>query len=327
MKRVVVRQTVWTVFAMFLLLSVSFFALALTPDPNERLAGKAAAFEALERGGDPTEAAREAMAAYEEARNRDRPLLDRYLDWVVGYATLQWGWSYAYETPVTDVIGDTVPVTLAYMIPALIVSWGLSLLGGLYAALRRGTAVDGVGRAATYLGVGVPAVVLVKLVQQYGLSGGHSFLQYDDAAGLLSTTNVVALAVPAAIVAFSMLVMQWRVVRSESLTLLDREFVTALRADGADDVRLGRHVLKNAAAPLLAVFNAEVLTVLFLTMYVVEEFLAIPGLGSATLRAFEARDIGLVLATVLLPAFVGLLGNFVTDLISAVVDPRTSRDS
>ena len=324
MKRLVARQTVWTVFAMFLLLSVSFFAVALTPDPNRQLAGWAGASREDASG----EGSQSAMAAYDEARNRDRPLLDRYRDWVVGYATFQWGWSYAYEKPVKAVLADRATVTLAYVIPGLLIACWVSVLGGLYAALRSGTALDGFGRVVTYVGVGVPAVLIAKLVSTYGFARRGSELSllphYDGAAGLFASHNLAALSIPTAIVAVTMLVVQWRMVRAESVDLLNREFVTALRADGADDKRLGRHVLKNAAAPLLAVFNAEVLTVLFLTMYVVEEFLGIPGLGAVTLHAFEERDIGLVLATVLLPAFVGLLGNFLTDVISAVVDPRAS---
>jgi len=324
-KRLIVRQTVWTVFAMYLLLSASFLAVAFTPDPNKQLVGFAAAAAAADSPTeDSRELSREAMAAYDEVRNRDRPLLDRYLDWVVGYATFEWGWSHTYDKPVTEVVGDTVPVTLAYVLPALILSWGLSVLGGIYAAFRRQTPLDRFGRAATYLGVGIPAVVVAKLLQVHVYAGPSSVPKYDRTAGLLAPDNLLALAIPAAVVAISMLVMQWRMVRAESLSLLDREFVTALRADGAGEGRLGRHVLKNATAPLLAVFNAEALTVLFLTMYVVEEFLAVPGFGAATLTAFADRDIGLVLATVLLPAFVGLLGNFVTDAVSVLVDPRAS---
>jgi peptide/nickel transport system permease protein len=324
MRSLLIRRTIWTVFAIYLLLSASFFTVALTPDPNQQLIGLMAAQQAMMEGEDPNAAAAEAIAAYDEARNRDRPLLDRYSDWVVGYTTFQWGWSYTYNKPVTDVITDTVPVTIAYMIPALLFSWLVSVLGGLYAALRRRTALDDVGRAATYLGVGVPAVIVAKLLEVYAKTGPYPIPQYDRAVGPFAPDNLAALAIPAAIVAFSMLVMQWRMVHAESIDLLNREFVTALRADGAGDKRLGRHVLKNATAPLLAVFNAEMLTVLFLTMYVVEQFLGIPGLGSATLTAFESRDVGLILATVMLPAFIGLFSNFLTDVISAVVDPRAS---
>ena len=324
MRSLLIRRSIWTVFAIFLLLSASFFTVALTPDPNQQLVGLAAAQAAMMEGENPNAAAAEAIAAYAEARNRDRPLLDRYSDWIIGYTTFQWGWSYAYNKPVMDVIADTVPVTMAYVIPALLVSWAVSILGGLYAALRRRTALDGIGRAATYIGVGIPAVIVAKLLEVYAYKGSSPIPQYDRALGLFTPDNLAALAIPAAIVAFSMLVMQWRMVRAESIDLLNREFVTALRADGAGNRRLGWHVLKNATAPLLAVFNAEMLTVLFLTMYVVEQFLGIPGLGSATLTAFDRRDIGLILATVMLPAFVGLFSNFLTDVISAVVDPRAS---
>lgn len=323
MKWYIARRLAWTVVASFILLSAAFFAIALTPDPNRFLASMGAAFEARQTGADPKVAAQQAIAAYDEARNRDRPLLIRYWDWVSGYATLRWGWSYHYGKPVGAVMARAVPVTLSYTIPGVAVAWVASVLGAAYVTVRGGLP-DTVARALTYIGLGVPAVIIAKTLSSYHRIEAIDLPQYDAALGFVAPQNLSAIAIPAALVAFSILMSQWRAVRAEALDLVEAEFVKTLRAQGADTRRLARHVLKNATAPLLAMSTAEALMILFLTMYVVEVLLGVPGLGAVTIRAFEERDIGLILASVLLPAFVGLLGNLLTDIVTVVVDPRVS---
>lgn len=325
LKWYVLRRLARTVLFAYLLLSGAFFAFALTPDPNRSLQGYLAGTSAFGTEEDPTEAAREAMETYDEVRNRDRPLLVRYWDWVSGYATLQWGYSFAYDEPIADVFARAVPVTLLYVVPAVAASTALSALLGTYAALSRGGVVDRVGRVASALAVGLPVIVLASVLSHLA-AGGVAIPTYDGAASPLSAGNLAALAVPGALVAGSTLAVQWRTVRAEALALAGEPFVKTLRAGGADRRRLGRHVLRNAAAPLLALFTAEALVALLLTVYVVESVLGVPGVGDATLVAFEERDIGLILGTVLFPAFVGLLANFCKDLLAGALDPRVSRE-
>lgn len=325
MKRFVAGRLAWTVFAALLLLSAAFFAVALTPDPNKTMVQFGAAMAALDNPAieDKQAYIEQAAAAYDEARNRDRPLLLRYWDWMSGYATMRWGWSFAYEKPVENVLARAVPLTALYVVPAVLVAWAVSLAGGIYAAIRGGLP-DATGRVFTYVGLGVPAVLLAKGLATYDRVGTISYPHFDPSLGLLAGQNLAALAVPGAIVTFSMLMVQWRAVRSESLELVDEAFVKALRAEGVSMRRLGRHLAKNSTAPLVSLFTAEVLTVLLLTIYVVEHFVGIPGLGAVTLEAFFERDVGLILAAIMLPAFVGLLGNLAADLVAGIVDPRVS---
>ncbi|MFB6219868.1 MAG: ABC transporter permease subunit [Halolamina sp.] len=327
MKRYLLARLGWTLLAAYLLLSAAFLAVALTPDPNRRMAEMAAAGEALSNESivDKQAYVEQAGAAYAEARNRDRPLVLRYWDWMAGYATLDWGWSFAYETPVEQAVVRGLRVTTLYLLPAVVLSWVVSLVGGIYAGLRGGIS-DRIGRLVTYLGIGLPAVVVAQALVTYDREGVLSYPAFDPSLALLAPQNLAALAVPSALVAFSLLAVQWRAVRTESLDLAGQEFVTALRAEGASVVRLGRHLAKNATAPLASLFTGELLVVLLLTVYVVEEILGVPGIGAVTLRAFEERDVGLVLATVMLPAFVGLFGNLLADLVAGAVDPRVSEE-
>jgi len=79
-------------------------------------------------------------------------------------------------------------------------------------------------------------------------------------------------------------------------------------------------VLRNAAVPLVSLFFTETLTVLFVSVYVAEVAVGVPGPGRAAFEAIEARDIGLILATTLLPVFVGVFGNLLQDLVYGPLD-------
>lgn len=308
-------------FAAYLLLSGAFLVFAYTPDPNKALVAFAAA-----NPDDPeniSSDSEKAVAAYEEARNYDEPVLDRYVTWMVSYATLDWGRSLTTGKPVIDALAERIPVTLAYLVPAIVLSTLLGVGSGLVSAMWPKGIVDRVTATFSYVGLGVPGFVIGELI----LIGSIMHLSwyrayYDPRFGLWTAENLVSLALPAFVVALNLLAAQARYARAESREYLPAEFVKTLRASGADARTIGRHVLRNAALPLLTVFFAELLTVLFLTVYVIEVVFRIPGVGQLAYQAIEQRDIGTILATTLLPAFVALLGNLLQDFAYTVLDPR-----
>ncbi|MFC7078827.1 ABC transporter permease [Halorussus caseinilyticus] len=320
------KRVAWTAFAAYLILSGAFFVFAYTPDPNEALVSFAAADPS-----DPanmSEDSKQAVAAYEQARNYDEPVFQRYADWMVGYATLDWGRSVTTGGPVTDALADRIPVTLAYLVPAVVVSTLLGVGVGLVSAMRPNGVVDRVSAALSYVGLGVPGFVLGELLLVASILHFSWYrAYYDPRYGLWTAENLVSLALPAFVVALNLLAAQARYARAESREYLLAEFVKTLRASGADARTIGRHVLRNAALPLLTVFFAELLTVLFLTVYVVEVVFRVPGVGQLAYQAIEQRDIGLILATTLLPAFVALLGNLFQDFAYTLLDPRVGDET
>lgn len=325
MKAFVVRRTLWTVVAAALLLSATFFTLALTPDPNRLEAGALAGMGAAMSGEDPGEAAREAMETYDEVRDRDRPLLDRWADWMVGYATGEWGWSFTYDRPVLAVLVRAVPLTLLYVVPGAVVATATSVAVGLLGALDRGGVVDRLSRSGVYVGAAMPEFVLAVLWLRFNPEWlPETTITWSSP--LWTPAVAGTLLGPALIVDLSLFAVQAWVVRSEALEIAPAEFVKTLRASGARDQTVGRHVLRNAASPLLAMFVSEVLVVLFVTVFVVEVVFGIPGLGLVGYRGFEERDFGLVMAVVILPALVCLVGTLLKDVLTVLIDPRTARN-
>lgn len=305
--RFVARRIAWTVIAAFLVLTGAFLLFAFTPDPDQVLVQ----FFAGERAAD----------AYAAARNYDRPILDRYLTWLVSYATLDLG-TTVDGRPVTTVLREAAPVTLVYLVPGLLIGNLLGVLVGHLAAMR-GRVADAVASAVSYVGFGIPAFFLGELaivVFIRELSWYRTY--YDPRFGLWSPDNLVTLTLPAFVVALNVFAVQLRYARAETLEFASADFVKTLRAAGAGFRDRSRHVLRNASLPLVSLFFTETLTVLFVTVYAVELVFRVPGLGELAFRALTDRDFGLILATTLIPVFVGLVGNLVQDVLYAVLDPR-----
>lgn len=316
MKWFLTRRVLWTVFATWLFLSATFFAIALTPDPNKNMLR----FGVMFGGGSEAEQ-ESAVEQYEEMRGLDEGLLKRYTDWMVGYATLDWGYSFVYERPVIQVLRDRLPITMAYLIPAILIASLLSVVTGIFGAITQGSIPDRLANGVSYLGIGLPAFFTATLLQRW-----FEIPRVNPALGYLDPQNLTALAFPAFVLGVNLYAVQAWAIRAEAIEIVPAEFVKTLRANGAGTLRLGRHILRNAISPVFALLVSELLVVLFVGIYVVELVFGIPGAAEASFRAFQDRDIGLVIATIVLPVAVALLANLVLDVISAYLDPRVSQE-
>lgn len=305
----------WTVFAAWLFMTGMFLFFAVTLDPNAALIGF------LAGGG---EASREAVQAYLDARGRDIPLTAQYVDLIVSFLTLEFGHSFFYETSVSTVLARRIPRTLAYVIPGIILSGVLSVGFGTVAALRGGVS-DTVGRLGGVLAFSLPAFLLAVAFRRLARTsdlGFDVFFGFATDLPLTAPSNLLVLIPPALIVAVNLYGAQLVWVRTETREIAAQEFVKTLRANGVASRRVISHILKNAASPLFAVAVSEVLVVLFVTVFVVEIVLGIPGVASAYYAGFFDRDLNLVQTITVLLVTTALAANFLQDVASAAIDPR-----
>lgn len=310
--RYVAGRVAWTVFAGYVVLTLTFLLFAFTPDPNE-------AFVAWGGG----EGAAEAYAA---ARNYDEPLLQRYATWLLAYATLDLGTTVGGQS-VTATILDRAPFTLVYLVPGILLGNFGGVLVGHLAGMLRGSKFDVGVSTLSYVGLGVPAFFLGEFAVAtfiFKLSWLRTF--YDTRFGLWTADNLVTLILPMAVVAINVLAVQLRYARAETAEFVNADFVKTFRAAGAGFTDLARHVFRNTLLPLVSLFFLETLTVLFVTVYVVELVFRVPGLGNLAFSAIQRRDIALIIATTLIPAYVGLVGNLIQDVAYAYFDPRVAGD-
>lgn len=263
------------------------------------------------------------LAALRAELGLDVPKTERYLAWVGGMLTGDFGTSYTYRTPVSQMIADRMWVSLPLALYALTLSTLIAFPAGIYAASRRGKPGDIAVMGATQLGVAVPnfwfAMMLVLIFAinlRWFNAGGFAGWDKGAWAALQSLTlPAIALALPqAAILA--------RVMRSALLDVLGEDFMRTARAKGLSRRQaLWRHGLRNALIPVLTIIGLQ-FSFLLAGSIIIEQVFYLPGLGRLVFQAISSRDLIVVESVVMLLVFAVIVVNFVVDLAYAAVDPR-----
>jgi peptide/nickel transport system permease protein len=244
------------------------------------------------------------------------------LDWVTGLLRGDFGQSWTYKTPVSELISDRIWVSLPLAIYALILSTLIAFPAGIYAASRRGGAGDITIMGATQLGVAIPnfwfamILVLIFAINLRWFSAG-GFPGWDNPFQALKslTLPAIALALPqAAILA--------RVMRSSLLDMLGEDFIRTARAKGLSARQaLWKHAVRNALIPVLTIIGLQ-FSFLLAGGIIIEQIFFLPGLGRLIFQSISARDLIVVESVVMLLVFTVIMVNFLVDLAYAAVDPR-----
>lgn len=323
----IARRTAFALFALWLVLTATFLVMATTGDPNEALVRHAAALEAA---NDPTmdesdarAHVERAVAEYRAARGHDRPIHERYLDWLSGVLTFQWGMADSRPAPVTSLLSDRLAVTASYAVPgtALAVAGGVGL--GTYAAFGRHAILRRGSVLATYTVYGVPnfwiaAVALAVVPIRFGIV----LTGYDPEQSLYSSWNLQRIALPAVLLGTGLVGPLAQHVRAELVERKSRPWVRTARAGGLSRRRVSYYVVRAAALPLVSVTFSKLFGVLLVNVFVIEYVFGLPGFGSLTYDAILRRDLPLVTGATLVVAFVGVAGTYFQDLFATVLDPR-----
>jgi peptide/nickel transport system permease protein len=316
MRWYVVRRVLWTILATFIILSITWGLLAVTPNP----AAEQLQFQAAASGGD-AEAAEE---AFEARRGLDRPLWVRYKEYMVNMATFNWGWSQSRSQPVTEAILGALPYTAVYSVPTTVLSVLLGLSIGLYSATHQYTKTDYAATFFAFFGYAIPNFWFgIILLLVFGVQLRWFPVVFDADAAFLSLEMARQLVLPVVVLVTGTIAGVMRYSRAEALEYVEAEFVKTARAKGADELRvLTRHILRPASVPLMTILVGDILGIFLAASYLVEVVFGIPGLGQLSYNAIIDQDTSLVLGTTLVFTFVAVFGNLVQDIAYTVLDPR-----
>jgi peptide/nickel transport system permease protein len=279
--------------------------------------------------GDPaafmlgTSAQEDTIAALRTQLGLDQPLPQRYLSWVGGMLTGDFGISYTYRTPVTEIITDRIWVSLPLALYALSLTILIAFPAGIWAATKRGSLTDVTVMGATQLGVAIPnfwfamLMVLLFAVNLRWFSAG-GFPGWD--AGLPAAMK--ALTLPAVALALPQASILARVMRSSLLDTLGEDYIRTARAKGLNARQaLWRHALRNALIPVLTIIGLQ-FSFLLAGAIIIENVFFLPGLGRLVFQAITQRDLIVVEGVVMLLVFAVIMVNFAVDLAYAWADPR-----
>ncbi|MEQ8367351.1 MAG: ABC transporter permease [Roseicyclus sp.] len=267
----------------------------------------------------------ENLAALRADLGLDGSKIDRYFAWIGGMVTGDFGTSYTYRVPVSDLVLDRIWVSLPLALFALTLSTLIAFPIGIIAAARRGTAADFSIMGATQLGIAIPnfwfamLLVLVFAVSLQWFSAG-GFPGWDDPLAALKSLLLpaIALALPQA----SILA---RVMRSALLETLDQDYIRTARAKGLTQGQaIRRHALRNAMIPVLTIIGLQ-FSFLLAGAIIIENVFFLPGLGRLIFQGITQRDLVVVESVTMLLVFAVILVTFLVDITYALVDPRLRR--
>jgi peptide/nickel transport system permease protein len=253
----------------------------------------------------------------------DLPPMQRYGNWIAGLLTGNLGLSYAYSTPVADLVLERLSLTVPLALMAMAITTVVALAAGVFAAARHNKIGDVGVMGISQVGIAIPnfwfAILLILLFSvhlRWFSAGG--FPGWDE--GVLE--GLKSLMLPAIALAVVQSAILARITRSAVLEVAREDFVRTARAKGVSRRgTLWGHVLRNAMIPVITVMGLQFAELLAGTI-VIENVFYLPGLGRLIFQSISNRDLIVVRNCVMLLAAMVVIVNFAVDLLYAVIDPR-----
>lgn len=274
--------------------------------------------------GDPAEIILGARYDEQAAQNIRRQLgLDRPFG--VQYATYMWGVlrgdfgeSYRYRgRPVSELLFPKMWVSFQVNAAAMIVSLAIGLPLGFYIAHKQGSWQDPVAVTIALILMSIPVMISIP-VALWGLCLKLQWVPCSGWGGFWDLRIIV----PALTLGIPGVAGLARFMRASTLDVLGQDFIRTAKAKGLTQFAVdSRHVLKNAMIPIVTLLSFA-LAGMFVTSFIVEFILGIPGVGHFTIDSVFNRDYPIIMAMGILGSAAFVIANLLADITYAFIDPR-----
>jgi len=313
----ILRRLLQSVLVMLTVALVAFGLFRFIGDPVNNMVGQ--------------EATMAERAALRESLGLDDPVPVQFLRFVVNAAQGEFGVSYRMARPVADVIAERLPAMLEL---ALISGFGALALGialGVYTALRRDGWLSHAIMSLSLVGVSLPTFLIgilliyvfaveLKVLPAFGRGEVVDLGWWTT--GLLTTSGLKSLVMPAITLGLYQLTLIMRLVRAEMLEVLRTDYIKFARARGLTDraVHFG-HALRNTLLPVITITGLQIGSIIAFAI-ITETVFQWPGVGLLFITAVQFVDIPVMAAYLVLIALIFVVINLIVDLLYFVVDPR-----
>lgn len=292
---------------------IDYAIMSLAGSPLEMLAGPRVSEEAL--------------ANKEILLGLDKPVFIQYFIWVKQLLQGNLGTSIKSYQSVATMIGSHIGPTLLLMGTSLIVGLAIAVPAGIFSAIHQYKKRDYAVVTLSFVGLSIPGFFLaLMLIYLFTVrlgwlpSSGMTTLGTDG--GFLDVARHMIM--PVTVLAVSIAGSNIRYVRSAMLEILQSDYLRTATAKGIGRKRvINKHALRNALIPIITVIGMQIPT-LFGGSIIVEKIFSWPGLGLITMNSILSRDYPVIMGVCLLSAIVVLIGNLITDILYALVDPTIS---
>lgn len=295
------------------------------------------AFLLFQYVGDPVlfilgqDATEEQVGALRESLGLDQPALVQFGYFLLNAIQGEFGLSLRQGIAVSTLIAERLPATLELAIVAAIIALVVGIPMGVYAAIRRGSALAQVFMAISLLGVSLPTFLIgIFLILLFSVALGvlPSFGRgevtslWGFTTGLFGWGGIKHLILPSITLAIFQLTLIMRLVRTEMLEVLRMDYIRFARARGLRQrsIYFG-HALKNTLVPVITITGLQ-LGGLIAFAIITETVFQWPGMGLLFIQAVNFADIPVMAAYLCLISVIFVVINLIVDLLYFSVDPR-----
>lgn len=260
----------------------------------------------------------------------DRPMYEQYFHWATGLLQGDYGYSFEYQLPVADVVGDRVFLTFVLNFATVIFIWVVAFPIGIYSATNQYSLGDYGLTFLGFIGLATPnfllALILLYLANiWFGTSiGGLMDPKYLDQpwSGEKVMSVLEHLWVPVVVIGTSGTAAMIRRLRANLLDELQKQYVITARAKGLHPFKaLMKYPLRMSLNPFIADIG-NMLPQVISGSAVVAMVLSLPTTGPMLIGALQSQDMYLAGSFLMFLALLTVIGMFISDLLLAVLDPR-----
>jgi peptide/nickel transport system permease protein len=261
----------------------------------------------------------------------DKPLWEQFLGFLSRHVRADFGRSFVFNMPVLELILSRLPATLELTLAAVL---GATLLGvplGMYAGYRPDSPVSRVVMGLSVLGFSVPTfwiglVLILTFAVWLGVlpagGRGDTVTVFGIGWSFLTLNGLQHLLLPAVNLSLFKLAMMMRLARAGTREIIMTDTVKFARASGQSEwTILRRHVLRLISIPIVTVFGLEFGSTLAFAV-VTETIFSWPGVGKLIIESIQSLDRPVMVAYLMLVAFLFIVINFLIDIAYAALDPR-----
>ena len=314
-------------YAIIMLILVSFISFLIINLPAGDFMDQKIA--ELEARGDKSAVAR--VEDYRVRYGLDKPMLTQYWIWISNFVRGDFGLSFQFERPVKELIGQRLTLSILLSLTTLTITWLIAIPLGVYSAVNQYSIGDQVITTIAFIGIGLPGFLLALLVLYVAI-----VILNQDVVGLFSREFQDApwslakiwdllkhLWVPALIGAVTGTAGTIRIMRGNLLDTLGQPFIEAARARGLKSRRvIWKHAVRMAITPPVIILGTEAFPGILAGNILVEVVLGLPTIGPLYINALTTQDMFMAGTVLVLIVFLLLVGNLITDLVLAWIDPR-----
>lgn len=263
----------------------------------------------------------------------DQPLHVQYLKWLWNAVRLEFGYSFAFQVPVTWLIGSRLMNSVLLNLVSFAVAWALAIPLGIYAARRQYSWGDNSLSFSAYVGISTPTffsgLFLLFLAFRTGWLpiGGMTSIDHDFLSPWGKILDIAHhMVLPVLVLGVFGVAGLMRQMRANLLEVLRHDYVRTARSKGlAENVVVNKHAVRNAINPLITIFGFS-LGGLLGGSAILENVMGWPGIGKLIVDATIQKDLYVVMASLVIGSVTLIVGNLIADVLLVLSDPRIRYD-